>query len=93
MTLECNFLHANGWEPSYFGFLMNGVLFSIGFYLYNISIIYSSMGAYNYYITVLQLTITRFSIIILIVWIIEKIFLDLEIFTTKKTLMIIGTIA
>lgn len=54
MSFECNVFHARGWEPSYFGFLMNGVLFSIGFYLYNISIISSSMGSYNYYITVLQ---------------------------------------
>jgi hypothetical protein len=25
MSFECNVFHARGWEPSYFGFLMNGV--------------------------------------------------------------------
>merc|ERR1711976_602035 len=64
MSFENNICSANGWEPSYFGFILNGIMFSIGFYLYNISVIYSSMGQYNYYITVLQLTITRFSIIV-----------------------------
>jgi len=64
MSFENNVFTAMKWEPSYFGFLLNGIMFSIGFYMYNISVIYSSMGQYNYYITVLQLTITRFSIIV-----------------------------
>ena len=90
MQFQCNLIEANGWEPSYFGFILNGIFFSIGFYAYNMSIISNTLGDHNYYITVLQLSITRFSIIVLIVWIIEVVFQNNTIYQNRRGLMILS---